>query len=108
MMAANTETFYTTAYTADGENISYVHHFSNTDVGLAVQRRDIAAFQNRRVTPLSDRVVTYRTDPTGYVSLVGVQGSPGRAVLVNLDLPMVTLPIGTTGVNFTQFAVVPR
>jgi hypothetical protein len=96
-----------TAYTADAERISYVRSFNDSTAALAVTRRGSFG-QSTRLTPVGDRVITYRTDPTGYVALTSVQGTPGRAVLVNLDLPLMTLPIGTTGVNFSQFAVVPR
>jgi VCBS repeat-containing protein len=98
---------FSTAYTEDSARVSFVRYIDSTDVSLSVTRRETFG-QTTRLTPPADRVITYRTDPTGYVALASFDGAPGKTALVNLDLPLMMLPIGPSRVNYLQMQVIPR
>jgi len=98
-------------YSADGERISYVtgYYVSSTDNDYYTSVTRRGAFgQTTRLTPPGQHVQWFVPDASGYVQLVSFAGSPASAALVNVDVPQVLMPVGTSAGVFRGLQIVAR
>ena len=112
LLGTNTSTrFDSVYYSTDGARITYSRaDYTTSDYSVAVTRRG-AFGQTARLSPIGQNTSGYEPDSSGYVLLIGLQGSgsPDTAMLVNVDAPDSSMPMGQTATGpYRGFNLVAR